>query len=714
MKTVPALLLSALLLLPTLRAAVPPPVQAEWTPPETKLPPEYVSTVKLLLGNALADPRGGEFHRFKARIGDAAWGFQQTEGREAFGWLLPGGKHFVGVDGLAYEFTEDLGATSIEKFLGAEEDKFDGRAVPVNVWTIAVPGLLLVRGEVALAESAMGRVSVNDRDSPAKGLCDLLAERYRMQAAQCLKVRDDQGARDWAEKWVHAASARSKAPTKNEQTAKYWQTDLADAERVYEDCARRAANPKPPVEVEKIRQLEPPARIAAWLEALDEVAAQQSGQPGGIDWSWDPFVTAVVGEGEVMVPALLDAMEKDRRVTRSVSFHRDFFPHRKIHTVREAAWAILRRIWPVAATQVDHGVPEDLAGLRKLWDDTKGLDPQQRWLEVLRNDAAQPKDWLEAARALTKKEPYNPSRATESHMIGESLRGKHGEEVTQLLTRRAAGILPKDDPFSAHDYWAYQVRLDLVRCLYKWAPDQALAPLREASAGIAPFMKKAYNDQGWHSLGRSYAIVLRNRLEAGDDGALEDYRAFLMHGPAREHFNEDHLSLLWRRPADERAQAVGTEFFARFQEELTKDLGKETGRGTYDFKTCRGAVMLSPAYRKYVAELTESELDWGTAKYNGRADNPGIDTKLKGVSGGAGLPKGVDLGALSREDVPVVLGDVAAAQVSHFPQAPTYVMVAPPAERAAARKKVAAWLLDPKVDWAGLLKDEWYMTMEPD
>ena len=78
-------------------------------------------------------------------------------------------------------------------------------------------------------------------------------------------------------------------------------------------------------------------KVAYWIDALDEVDAQQMGQPGGVSLAEDRRVEALIKLGDAAVPALIDAIEKDERLTRSVHFWRDFSSDRTVLAVREAA-----------------------------------------------------------------------------------------------------------------------------------------------------------------------------------------------------------------------------------------------------------------------------------------------------------------------------------------------------------------------------------------
>ena len=89
-------------------------------------------------------------------------------------------------------------------------------------------------------------------------------------------------------------------------------------------------------------------KAAYWIDALEEVDARQHGQPGGVDLGDDARVQALIKLGDPAVPALIEALEKDERLTRSVHFWRDFARSRTVLSVREAELTALMSILRVS------------------------------------------------------------------------------------------------------------------------------------------------------------------------------------------------------------------------------------------------------------------------------------------------------------------------------------------------------------------------------
>ena len=146
-------------------------------------------------------------------------------------------------------------------------------------------------------------------------------------------------------------------------------------------------------------------KAAFLIDALDEVDARQWGQPGGVDLSSDRRVEELIRLGDATVPALLDALETDERLTRSVHFWRDFARSRTVLGVREATltalMSILRvRVFEPAATgdnftaRGDDAAKEMAKRLRAYWKEYGRLPFDERMMKVLTD----PKTNFEAKR----------------------------------------------------------------------------------------------------------------------------------------------------------------------------------------------------------------------------------------------------------------------------------------------------------------------------
>ncbi|MBW4561710.1 MAG: hypothetical protein KME32_11250 [Mojavia pulchra JT2-VF2] len=85
-------------------------------------------------------------------------------------------------------------------------------------------------------------------------------------------------------------------------------------------------------------------RISALIEDLEEVFVLQGGQPCYPSLIQHPIIQALVAEGQEAVEPLLVCLESDTRLTRTIYYFRDFFQHRRILGVHEAAYVALSAI----------------------------------------------------------------------------------------------------------------------------------------------------------------------------------------------------------------------------------------------------------------------------------------------------------------------------------------------------------------------------------
>src|SRR5262249_57686082 len=108
---------------------------------------------------------------------------------------------------------------------------------------------------------------------------------------------------------------------------------------------------------------------------------------------------------------LIDAVDKDNRLTRSVHFWRDFARSRTVLGVREAAltavMSILRvRVFEPAATgdnftsRGKEGAQSVAERLRAYWKEYGGLPFDERMMKVLTDPKGNPESWREAAANL--------------------------------------------------------------------------------------------------------------------------------------------------------------------------------------------------------------------------------------------------------------------------------------------------------------------------
>ncbi len=319
-------------------------VSSDWTPPNTSIDADYVIAAKALLGNGLADPRKGRFCHVRVSIGDAAWSPEAV--KEGYGWVDPDGKHAVLFDGVEYPIQSIPAPADLESIVkrGAGGAGIHTPS-PIDVGTssVVLPALLLLVGRTDLAEALFKSRPRGYSNSGAGYLFTHLAQRYNMLAAQALISRKDAEGVEWSRELFLVDTVREKAnlPAVRDVTVDRDES-VEYANKLFHDFRRRVDHPKAePIDLVALRKQDQAHQIATLVEDLDTVEGKQMSQPGGAEFYEEPVYGALVKEGQAAVPALIDAFQNDDRFSRTVSYGRNFFPMRSIHTVKDVAWRLM-------------------------------------------------------------------------------------------------------------------------------------------------------------------------------------------------------------------------------------------------------------------------------------------------------------------------------------------------------------------------------------
>ena len=295
---------------------------------------------------------------------------------------------------------------------------------------------------------------------------------------------------------VHAFMARADAEA--ELYAKHLQARYPEETKgtqvalILADLARRRAAGtfgKTPdaTSLRQLQALPPSTRVAAAVAVLDEIDARQQSQPGGVDLANDPRVVALIDCKELAVPALLEVLEKDRRLTRSVHFWRDFNQDRTVLSVAEAALVALQSILRIRVFEPrTSGDNFTIRGpkaakmaaekLRDYWNANRGMSLPERLRRSLTRTQAKPEDWRRAATEL--------GRLGRDRRIGTTL---GGDQVSESEGENPA--LALSEPSAAEAILAAMDR-DLAQHLE--APGRDLpgprgrGPPRRAGGGLRP------------------------------------------------------------------------------------------------------------------------------------------------------------------------------------------------------------------------------------
>lgn len=325
--------------------------------------------------------------------------------------------------------------------------------------------------------------------------------------------------------------------------------------------------------------------VAGLIRDLELVASRQMGQPGGVDLTDHPVTKALIQAGDDAVQPLLDCLENDTRLTRSVRFGRDFHPGRTILGVHEAAYAALASILQTsffgAGSTADsltaHGLEgrrQAAAAIRAYWQKNKALSLLERWHQTLSDDESTPDRSLEAADNIIQDADVDVSRSsmfggswtmtpkrasgTVPAMRGEALRSKIEPSVSDLLITR---IRELDAPTGRWPDTSLRTKVQLALALAKWDGKNHFNALRAVSDVL-----KSRNATPGPS--RSYEVqdsvpVFRARIKAGDPWALSDYAAWLPTvGREGLDFSIPTLfKIMWQHPTDPAIRQAAEKIF---------------------------------------------------------------------------------------------------------------------------------------------------------
>ncbi|MHB9023161.1 MAG: hypothetical protein ACYC7E_03165 [Armatimonadota bacterium] len=591
------------------RLPTPPQQEAAWEPP-ARLSAPLISATTALFDTGLADPRGGEYREIEVGTGSCWSGDAGVV--KTHGWVLPATqdeqqRYAVCWNGLVYPVVAmgekaDLQA-DIQDLLKTEEDRraeylrkspgfsyhnwYSNRAFPEGLaiaFNTPMPGkvcLLLRLGEGKLAEQYWTAMMAglpertNNNDVARKDPYLLLASEWvwaLFDRTVCAHMRGDDR--------LALLSARALGPiqqaVESEAAKRGFERppaigDLAELDPVIpyltflkplpillgEQERRAKAPPNAITTVEQaIAEKDQKQRIALLIRLLEEVSERQDGQPGGVTLASDLVIKALIIEGEEAVDALITCLENDTRLTRSVGFGRDFFHDRRFITVRSAAYTALAGIFRTSEFGAEmRSTPQEMAArLRAYWTKYRGVPLEERWYRTLVDDAATPKQWMEAIKLIT--QPVNITNVPASNWIseirvkpgeqppmrGESLRGKKDPSVSELMAKRIAQLAARKEG-NSNDLFMLADTVGTALAFADWDGQAAVPTLQELSRHCR--MAKDYRGMINGRMAGSLAQLTLARARNGDPMPWDDYYVWIRSCKPDESLN-DNLSVIFK------------------------------------------------------------------------------------------------------------------------------------------------------------------------
>ena len=326
-------------------------------------------------------------------------------------------------------------------------------------------------------------------------------------------------------------------------------------------------------------------RIQALIHDLDLVGTRQMSQLGGVIPTQDPM-TALIAEGDPAVEPLLDCVQNDKRLTRSVNLGRRL-DARTVLTVSGEAQNALRMI-----LQASFNSPGEMSAY---WQKYGRFKLPERWFEILEDDSAGAGRWVEAAGLIVQ-----PTAAPAS-LRGEVLRGKTSPSIAELLARRALEISPAN--LAAYDLSAAG---ELGLRLAAWDTNAAKPVLKTLSERCRAGLE--YSAPVPHAGPPPWGLLLAKlsvaRAEHGDDAGFADYATWLKttRPEQLDYSLAECLAPLCQFPTNAILRATADELFGN----PNSTWGRLSWSRSGSFNPIESDLVRVPAFRRLLAQELEN------------------------------------------------------------------------------------------------------------
>jgi len=650
MRTTLLSLLLTLVIAPASRAALnfptPPQQHAPWQP-DASVPTNLTSAVNTLFDQGFPDPRGCDYHQIEVLVSDV-WGSKSIV--KTTGWLLPNtsssdtNRYAICWNGLIYPIVNNLGPADLHTDLATnsyvKRGSFQGAAganqTVLLKSALSTRVLLLLRlGETETAlklwtpdpQDWLMNQNKGKEEDPYRELAGDWAwalfdhviaahmrgdESLALATAQVLAVTQTNIEIEAARRGFRRPITYDTPP--GGQTNWFYFTFLNQFPLLHADLERRE-HEGPHISIlqtglDKVTNQS--ERITALIHDLDLASARQWGQPGGVNIAEDRTVSALIQEGDAAVEPLIDCLEKDDRLTRSVSFGRDFHRDRHVITVKSAAMSALQTI-------LQSGF-RDASDVRTYWAKYKNLSLYERFFAILKDDNASAR-WGEASANIVGSQNlwvYSSSSSrfhqtpgnTTVRLDGESLRDKSNPSVTELMVRRATEI-PESNP----DGYDLNAACDMVLRLNLWDPPAAPPVAEKMVKRLCDVLKYSDAQNSWPRQRQATYIAKLSMVSArsGNPHAFDDYAAWLttITPDQMESYLGDALEPLQQFPTNQVLQAAAETMFSDTNSPWSQLPWKRAGL----FNPLESDLPAVPAFRHLLARELEKTNSIGWIAY---------------------------------------------------------------------------------------------------
>ena len=364
---------------------------------------------------------------------------------------------------------------------------------------------------------------------------------------------------------------------------------------------------------------------------------RQFGQPGGLGgFCGDAAVGLLIKEGTNAIEPLLHCLATDagKRLTRSVSFGRDFHTSRSTHPVHEPVGQILQNImkaesfgtWATTNELAAAGTNANritAAQIRAYWHKFSGIPVEEQWYLTLVDDSAGTEAWRGALRSILS--PVVGRTAASSNGLrrlrGDPLRSKQNPSVTELFLKRQSvfkpyGVAGVFNEMSEIGDWLSFAKWDAAialphlqdqmhRCLDRWK-----TPFDEWAFNMNEYSPTTGG--GWHGPIACQGILLMTveRVRSGDSKALDEYASWACALEARHYgqwqnntqYRHDLCEPMWRFPTNPAISNAADFIFTSSQSPLAGALSLTNGTKSYLVEKAGTRLMAFPAFRQLVLQ----------------------------------------------------------------------------------------------------------------
>ncbi len=583
-------------------APIPPQQNISWHVPASDIPNNFTNAVQALFKKGFADPRGCEYRKITIAWGDDAWGFFFRA--KTHGWVLPESENStqrfaILWNGLVYpviavgkkvsvksdvqqiikyniqqiNITKNKLRLPESKKLQWPEIFLYGMLLSCGCGDASICALLLRLGDVKLAaEVYRTGIEIHGKHY-LKRLLSQLEFDYKWnifsRALAATMYGDDKLALCFAEQLE---------PLVNNDNTGFGST----SRKLLDDLRRREKEKRQPLPA-------PKNKIDALIRDLENVNTRQMGQPGSVILGQDKRIKALIAISTPAIEDLLQCLENDQRLTRSVSFGRDFHRQRTIITVADAAYValsgILQQSFFFTGTTADNVSRRNLESRRKLarkirkhYNRYKNMKNEEKWYNILKNNDETIEAQLQAAANICRKTNVktipnssgfsvtctSKSNGNSVGLTGEILRAKTNPSLSELLNTRAISYLPKSESAIATSL-AFHNAQRMALLSAKWDLRNSLPTLKQVSAEIYRALPE---DESFKSRRLELLIPLTIQCtNAGDKSALVHYCRTLQVNPEAvlgKHCNdawEKYLEPLYQFPDDKNVKSTAEIIF---------------------------------------------------------------------------------------------------------------------------------------------------------